>query len=317
MRFPSLPVVLLGLILATTFAVDANAKPTAKEAKVNIYVEILNAESKFIFDTRSSYAKWVDMKTGPTCQEIGLRGPGSIGDSAPERYAHYRKELAKKPKLDADDAAVQMVEALEQLREPTNEASDYYFKRKFRDDGCKRGKELHPMLLAGWQKYGEAYSVVHAFVAKFNDEREATDLANAEKKYGKGFHYTHTKLMIDGKAVIRAVEAQLDKEKFEVPVLKEKLATFGQSITDGKALVAKEKGGKNADAIYQGGYEQLLSKAGWFQDSINELFRQLDKPANDPTSNAENRKRTVKQIFDSYNGMVDQSNGVMYSKGMK
>ena len=28
-------------------------------------------------------------------------------------------------------------------------------------------------------------------------------------------------------------------------------------------MVAKEKGGKNADAIYQGGYEQLLTKAGW------------------------------------------------------
>jgi hypothetical protein len=279
MRFPSVlrpsvAALLVGLAVGGTLAQNARAaKPTAKEAKVNIYVEILNSESKYIFDNRATYAKWVDMKNGPTCNEIGLRQPSSVGDSAPDRYAHYRKELAKKPKLDADEAALQMVEALEQLRLPVNEASDYYFTRKFRQDACKRGKELHPLMVAGWQKFVQGDSVVRTFVEKANDEREAADIAGAEKKYGKGFHYTQFKLMADGKATIRALEAQADKEKPEGPPIKEKLATFTQMIADGKALVAKEKGGKNADAIYQGGYEQLLTKAGWFQDAINEFGR--------------------------------------------
>src|SRR5262249_40695510 len=99
MRLTTLLVVVFGVAVGGTLVENASAaKPSAKDAKVNIYVEILNAESKFVFDTRSNYAKWVDMKAGPTCQEIALRGPGSVGDSAPERYAHYRKELAKKPK---------------------------------------------------------------------------------------------------------------------------------------------------------------------------------------------------------------------------
>ena len=173
-------------------------------------------------------------------------------------------------------------------------------------------------MVAGWQKFIQADSVVRIFVEKSNDEREAADIAGAEKKYGKGFHYTQFKLMADGKATIRALEAQADKEKPEGPPIKEKLATFTQTIADGKALVAKEKGGKNADAIYQGGYEQLLTKAGWFQDAINEFFRELDKEAADTkTSHVDERKRAIKQVFDSYNSLVDQSNGVMYSKGMK
>src|SRR5258708_23887159 len=94
MRFPSVltpsaAALLLGLALVSLAHDASAAKPTAKEAKVNIYVEMLNSESKYIFDNRATYAKWVDMKAGPTCHERGLRQPGSVGDSAPDRYAHY------------------------------------------------------------------------------------------------------------------------------------------------------------------------------------------------------------------------------------
>jgi hypothetical protein len=310
MRLPSLLTVVLGLTLSATLAQDASAgKPTAKEAKVEIYIEMLNNEANFVLDNRATYAKWVDMKAGPTCNEIGLRQPSQVGDSAPDRYAHYRKELVKKPKLDADDAAIQMVEALEQLRAPINEASDYYFNHKYRQDACKRGKELHPILVAGWQKFAQGEEVVRGFVEKFTDERDANLLTEDLKKYGKGFHWTQRKLIVDGKALVRAAEGRKPT--------KDLLATFAQTLTDANALVAKEKGGKLADVLYQGGYEQLLSRAGWFKDSVEQLQRELDKEAGDPTNNADNRKRAAKQVIDSYNHMVEQSNSTMYSKGMK
>jgi hypothetical protein len=311
MRLPSLLSLVLGLTLSTTLTRSAGAaKPSAKEAKVDIYIEMLNSEANFVFDNRATYAKWVDMKAGPTCNEIGLRQPSQVGDSAPDRYAHYRKELAKKPKLDADDAAIQMVEALEQLRAPINEASDYYFNHKYRQDACKRGKELHPMLLAGWQKFAQGEEVVRGFVEKFTDDRDANLLTEDMKKYGKGFHWTQRKLIVDGKALVRAVEAKKPT--------KDLLATFVQTLTDGNALVVKEKGGKLADVLYQGGYEQLLSRGGWFKDSVEQLQRELDKEAADPkTDNSDNRKRAFKQVIDSYNQMVEQSNDTMYSRGMK
>jgi hypothetical protein len=279
---------------------------------------MLNDESNFVFDNQADYAKWVDMKAGPTCKETNLRQPGMVGESAPDRYAHYRKELTKKPKLDADDAAMQMVEALEQLRQPVNEAADYYYTRKFNQDGCKRGKELHPVLVAGWAKYVEGDKVVRSFVEKFNDDRDAADLAEAQKKYGKGLHYNHTKLTIDGKATVRAVEAQGLKEKPDQTSIKEKLATFSQTLADAGAVVAKEKGGKNSDALYQGGYEQLLTTAGWFKDSVDSFLKELDREAADPkNARVDERKRAFKAVIDAYNGMIKQSNDVEYSRSMK
>jgi hypothetical protein len=311
MRLPHLFPLLLGLTLGATLAHDASAaKPSAKEAKVDVYIEMLNTESNFVFDNRAGYAKWVDMKAGPTCNEVGLRQPSMVGDSAPDRYAHYRKELVKKPKLDADDAAMQMVEALEQLRAPINEANDYYFNHKYRQDACKRGKELHPLLVAGWQKFIQGDEVVRSFVEKFNNERAATVLADDLKKYGKGFHWTQQKLLLDAKAMVRAVEGQKPT--------KDLLATFAQTLTDANALVAKEKGGKLSDVLYQGGYEQLLTRAGWYRDAVDSFQKELDKEAADPKADrTDDRKRAFKQVIDSYNHMVEQSNDTEYSKAMK
>jgi hypothetical protein len=97
---------------------------------------------------------------------------------------------------------------------------------------------------------------VRAFVEKYNDERQATELADAAKKYGKKLHYYHLKLTMDGKALVRAVDVVRATPKPDLLPLRGVLGTFQQTLTDTKALVDKEKGGKNADALYQVGYEQ-------------------------------------------------------------
>jgi hypothetical protein len=47
-------------------------------------------------------------------------------------------------------------------------------------------------------------------------------------------------------------------------------------------------------------------------------LRQLETPTKDKQSAVdERRKRAVEQIIKSYNGMIEQSNGVGYTKNMK
>ncbi len=131
---------------------QAWAKPSAKDTKVNAYVDLINAWSNHVFEHRDDYAKWVaDMKTGPTCKERNISSMGGIGDSAKDDFKAYRKAIAKAPKLEADEAAVEMVSALEELFKVQNEAAEYY-RGKYRQDGCKRGKELHPLLVTAWNK---------------------------------------------------------------------------------------------------------------------------------------------------------------------
>ena len=132
---------------------------------------------------------------------------------------------------------------------------------KFNQDNCKRGHELHPLLMSGWTKYMKGERAVRAFLDKYTDERDAADLKDVQKKYGKALRYYHRKLMIDAKALIRVS----DVPQPDPAVVRPALSTFTTTLDEATVIVDKEKKGKNSDALYQGGDEQLLTHAGWLQ----------------------------------------------------
>jgi hypothetical protein len=309
---------LLGLSLTLGAAsASAQSKPTPKEQKISTYVDMINKSSNYLFENYDRYSKRVvDLKKGPTCKELGPQSwISGMGPSSPERYAGYRKALAKQPKLASDAAALEMLEALEALYKPENEASEYFFQSKFKQDNCKRGGELHAVLMANWTKYMRAEQVVRAFLDKYGDERDTTELDKAQKKYGKALHYYHQKIMIDAKALIRVAN---DKQ-FDVEAVRARAAAFAPTLAEAKAIVEKEKKGKNAEALYQGGYEQMLYYAGNLQQSVNEVLRVVDEEAKDPKAAARTnaRPQAMKNMITAYNGLVDQSNKTLYSKNMK
>jgi hypothetical protein len=312
------PFAVAALLAAPASHAKAKA-PAGKDAKISTYVQIINTESNHVFDSRRHYAGWVSsMKTGPTCKERGLRGPGSFGDSAPERFKKYRTALGKRPKLDADKAALQMVEALEELRTPQNEAAEYYYKNLHLKDDCKKGQELHPLLVQAWAKFVQADSELRGFVESYQDERDADELASTQKKYGKRLRYHHRKLMIDGKALVRETDARASQSKPDVAAIRSKLSSFVQTLDDASALVAEEKKGKNSSALYQGGYEMLLKKATWYREAVDELLKQLETPRKEAANDGDDRRRRVsEQMIQAYNAMIEESNGVGYTKSMK
>lgn len=306
------------LLVVTSASQAATPAQTPKQAKVSAYIEIINQESNHLLANYDGYTKRVkDLQAGPTCKETGGSQSwlSSMGPSAPERVAKYKKLLAKAPKLEADAAALEMVDALDGLYKPVAEASDYYFLSKFKKDDCKRGLELHPLLMAGWTKYIKAEQVVRAFLDKYTDERDAAELKDLQKKYGKALRYYHRKLMVDAKALIRVSDAAPPDPGLIRPVL----ATFTTTFDEATAVVNKEKKGKNANALYQGGYEQMLKNGGWFKDAVNEVLRVVDNEAKDPKAAARtsNRATAMKNLLTGYNGLVEQSNQTMYSKTMK
>ena len=192
-------------LLATTSALAEGAKQTPKEAKIGVYIDLINSESNHLLDNYEGYIHRVkDLQKGPTCKELGSQQwLSSMGPSMPESIAGYRKAIAKQPKLEVDAAVLQMVDALDALYKPVGEASDYYFMSKFNKDNCKRGDELHPILMSGWTKYIQAEHLVREYLDKYTDERDTAELTLVQKKFGKALHYYQQKLMIDAKALIR------------------------------------------------------------------------------------------------------------------
>jgi hypothetical protein len=310
--------VFISVVLLTTSSTLADgAKQTPKEAKVAVYIDMINSESNHLLENYEGYVHRVkDLEKGPTCKELGSQQwLSSMGPSAPDRVLAYRKGLAKLPKLEVDAAATQMVDALDALYKPVAEASDYYFMSKFNKDNCKRGDELHPILMSGWTKYIQAEHLVRAFLDKYTDERDTAELNLVQKKFGKALHYYQQKLMIDAKALIRVSNVKQP----DPTVVGPRLATFATTLSEANAVVDKAKKGKDADALYQGGYEQLLTKAGWLKDASDRVVVVVGNEAKDPKAAASTNSRpnAMENLITAYNDLIEQSNQTMYSKTMK
>lgn len=296
----------------------ALAKPDPTQAKINIVIEMLNAWSGYVYDNQAGYTAWADPATGPTCKETKLRGPSSMGDSTPATFAGYQKAFAKKPKLAVDVAAQQMVSALIAMRAPTNEASEYYFKRKFKDDDCKRGKELHGELLAQWQAFITAEREVRTFIVTYNDSLQVAQLAKTKKKYGEKLRYHFEKSLGDAKVLIREVDTQLAAPTADYAAISARLADFDATITATAALVEKERNNSKVyDVLYQGGYTQFVRFAGNFRDDVKRLVDEQAKPSKNAKQQASQLERDHKQIITDYNVMIDGANRVQLSAKIK
>ncbi|MGN6105884.1 MAG: DUF3829 domain-containing protein [Kofleriaceae bacterium] len=304
----------LGLALVAT--APASAKPDPTQEKINVYVEILNTWSPYVFKTYDGYAAWVDMKAGPTCKERGIRPPSGFGDSAPARFAGYEKAIRTKPKLEVDGTVTRMVEALQALVEPTQAAADYYQKRTFTSDGCKRGKELHPVLVAAWTAYLEGDRELRAFVGAYNDKVALEALAATKKKFGTKFRYHYEKLLIDGKALVREIDDQHAAGTFDAAAIRSRLDAFTATHAAVEAMAEAAKNDKKLrDDLYQGGYVQFLRQAANLPGSTKELLARLEAP---PSKQRERElEQAHKQAITDYNGMIGAANRTRLSNRVK
>jgi len=282
----------VALALVSGLASAAGNKPSAKEQKVSVYIDIVNSESKYVFQAYSGYTKLLaDPKKGPTCNEIDVQrlSPGAMGDSAPDRYKGWRKAIAKGPKLDPDAFASEMLDALEALYAPGNEASKYYFENKYKKDSCKRGQELHPVLMANWTRYMQAEQKMRGFLEQYTDERDAADLVSIQKKQGKALHYYHRKVMVDAKALIRVV----DQQQFSLDAVRTSLAAYSSTLDEAKVVLDKAYAGKDRDALYQGGYKHMIDNAFQLKNMTNELIRTVENEAKKPILNTNHPERAT------------------------
>src|SRR6188768_760666 len=110
-------------------------------AKVNGYIEFINAETNDVYAMRAELFRYIDPKLGPTCKESTvLRQP--IGPDY-GKFDDYRKRFQAKPALKPDAAALKMVDAVEALWKLGKEPAPHsLLQAKTPDEWCKRIKEV-------------------------------------------------------------------------------------------------------------------------------------------------------------------------------
>ncbi|HKO51954.1 MAG TPA: DUF3829 domain-containing protein [Polyangiaceae bacterium] len=298
-----------------TAAAKLAPPPDAKSnAKVNGYIQMMNRESARLFEERSSWLSQIDPKQGPTCKEQSL-GLNGIDSGAEARYAGYKKTVLAKPKLEVDEAALKMVEALQALRKPAEDDRRTFSNPELKAEKCKRSKELFPVLLANWNQYLEGHEIMSAFVDKFTDERDLREVETTAKKYGKRYRYHFALIVNESKALLRTIATEAHKPEPSSAPIVAKLTPFNALIEESKQLLQSDGAAKKGQPYPPGLSLMLSDSMPRFQKSVSRYIATLDNKT------AKNRVPQAKSdwgyVTDCYNQVVDQMNGVRFDKSQK
>lgn len=176
----------------------------ALSEKTNLYVKVINSLSR-VKQSYDRYISWVDVKKGPTGKERYITySLYELNRSDVETVqATAKKGPGLPPPIPAADAAVQKLGAvLGELEPLVKKAHDYYDQQDFKDDGAKRGQELHAQMMplftsafAAEVELRRALEPVKALV-----DRRA--LAQIEKKVGKNYEWHLRSYMLAAKSVV-------------------------------------------------------------------------------------------------------------------
>lgn len=296
-------------------AKSASKAPDAKtNAKVNHYIEFMNAETRAVLEARSSWLREIrDPQAGPTCKETNLGTGGGYGTDLTERIAEYRKQFKAKPNLDTDEAALQMVQALEDLQKPTSDADDATaYRNRNSPDRCARIKQVHPRLMAGWQKYVDGLERLDPFVEAFADDRDRRDVELALKKYGRHYRYQFSRIVLVSKSILKRAEKLLQKDLSDTSRMLERMSDLDEAVAETNQLI-KSDNDANKNDTYPPGLSLMITDAmPRFQNRAKALAGTLG----DVTKRKDPKvvKAAWSEFTSAYNGLVEQLNGVAFSK---
>ena len=201
-------------------------------------------------------------RNGPTGRERIIYGLYTIYETSDCRK-NVEKANALEPRdPEPEDAALAYVEAVTKLEPLLQEADDYYSQENYKDDRMKKGKALHPRLVAAWNAFARADKLLRGEIEAINDKRAKARLAEIEEKDGRTARYHVEALMIHAKRVLRAQ----DTEKPALAAITQALNDY-EEIVKGLERVASSEGTR-IDSSF-------VSSAKSFLTSAKQLMRRL------------------------------------------
>jgi hypothetical protein len=171
---------------------------------------------------------------------------------------------------DVDAAADRLIAALDATSKRLDGLDVYYSSKAYREDGLKRGKQEHPLMLADFKAASEAMDAFNALLDRERKSVAAVDLA-AMKSAGNMLGY-HTKMGLQqAEEILSLFKSAADINN---PALfaqaDTKVAALEKTLTDLRAEVTKAKAQatpeKRVDPNYALVADRLTSAVGDYRD---------------------------------------------------
>lgn len=159
---------------------DAGADVDVRMAqKIGAYIDCINHHSNWTQGSQARYHDWLKSPDkGPTGREQVIYGLYPLRDTADcqKKIAAAAELPPSSPPL--EQAAGAWIESIQALNQVVSEAHLYYDLENYKDDGMRKGKELHPRLQSGFAHFTAANDVFYAQVVA---TQEAISLRRLER----------------------------------------------------------------------------------------------------------------------------------------
>jgi len=202
------PTLLLGLMLLgnpafaqPVAATDPSlASDQAMLQKLAGYIDCINSHSNWVTKSRKRYFSWLKSpENGPTGKEEVVYGLYALQDNRRCREAVER--AASLPPADAslEQAAATFVQTLVAAEFVVKEADNYYALENYKDDDMRRGKAMHPQLVAAYAAFDAASDSLYEQVVGLQDAISERHLQRLAKDPAQRAEFLIEQLMMRAK----------------------------------------------------------------------------------------------------------------------
>lgn len=281
--------------------------------KLNAYVGLINYVSERINDSYDRYLSWADYDNGPTGQERNIYGLYELNDNS-----HYFDEvntaLALKPEHELDQIVREYIEAYKVIEPLNEEAYNYYDQKDYLDDNMAKGKELHPKLIAAFDKFAEVSD-------KLNAEYEKVDLVQRKleleeyKKSGAKLAYASTNTLLTAQDMYIFLRDSLnasngDPAQINADTFKQKIDTYEAALTELKTFKDKTSEIKREYGITgESLFDSFLDSSDGFTKAYKAYYRAVrDKNFPEVFGSEDFTEGTFGNFLYAYNDMIDKYN---------
>ena len=295
-----------------TVIVDSNPDKNLNE-KLNAYVGLINTVSENVDSTYGRYLMWADAQTGPTGDERNIYGLYKLNDH--QTYLdRASKAKSLQPSNELDQYIEEYLHSYKELAPLIEEAYLYYDQKDYLDDKMAKGKELHPKLMAAFDKF-------FAVSDKLGVNYETVDLAQRKKELeqfktsGNDLAYATTNALLTSQDLYIYLRETLhtndnDPAKISADTFKQKLDIYEAALTSVKSYKGnKAKLNKEYGITGESLYNSFLDDSDNFFKSAKAFYRAVrDKNFPETYGSEDYTEGTFGNFLYTYNDMIDSYN---------
>jgi hypothetical protein len=275
--------------------------------KLEGYIFCLNRETASAFDSKRSYLRTVDEKTGPTGKENHVYLRSLSPESCLERIT---KAKAMAPPLpEVETAAATYAAALTKLQTTIKPISAYYEQKDFKDDKYAKGKASHASLMAAFEEFSAANKTFDTQVTQLNEQVAQRRLARLEKDPKARLEYLVARTVDNAKKVVDLADikslAALDGAAYGAAV-----ANYEKSVQELDTYTSAHK--EEANKVSR--LNSFQNDSATYLKAAKELMRRKrdDKDFTKESGSPEHMDGHPAQVVKEFNEMIEVSNDLEF-----